>query len=175
MNNVEEKLIAYIKELNITISALSQLKGVKLESMDIQLALCEKLGIHSMQPVDLLDKSLSSDQMIELLKNYVFNKPDILGEIEFDESILPNETPKLLTEQTLKVKGEIWVIHKNDADPFPSTPHAHNYESGTSLHLGTGELFNKRESRGFVNCKNLKLVRDKVKNFVLPTIDARCS
>ena len=174
MDDLEEKLIAYIKELHVAISVLSQLKGIGLESMDVQLALCERLNIENMQPIELLEKKISSDQMIELLKDYNFSKPEIIGTVELEESILPVGIPKLLTEQTIKVKGEIWVVHKNDADQFPSAPHAHNYESGVSLDLGTGEIFKKRESRGFVTCKNLKLVRAEITNHVLPPLDKRC-
>lgn len=174
MDNLEEKLIAYIKELHVAISVLSQLKGIGLESMDVQLALCERLNIESMQPIELLKNKISSDQMIELLKDYNFSKPETIGTVELEESILPAGIPKLLTEQTIKVKGEIWIVHKNDVDPFPSAPHAHNYESGVSLHLGTGEIFRKRASKGFVTCKNLKLVRAEITNHELPSLDERC-
>lgn len=175
MDKFEKKLISYMREMNIAKSTLSQLKGIELDSMEVQLALCDKLNIQSMQPDDLLDQNLSSEKMIELLRDYNFTKPDIIDQIELDESILPEGTPKLLTEQTVKVKGEVWVIHKNDADPFPSTPHAHNYESGISLHLGTGEFFKKRTSKGFLQCKKLKLVRGKIKGHELPSLDARCN
>lgn len=161
--------------MNIAKDTLSQLKSVEISSMDLQLALCENLGIESMEPVDLLDKKLSSDQMIELLLEYNFTKPEIIAQIELKDSILPEGTPKLLTEKTVKVKGEIWVIHKNDADPFPSTPHAHNYESGISLHLGTGEFFDKRKSKGFLDCNKLIRVRDRIKGHELPTLDERCN
>lgn len=175
MDELEKKLISYIREMNIAKATLSQLKGAELDSMEVQLALCNKLNIQSMQPVDLLNQNLSSEKMIELLWDYNFAKPDVVGQIELDESILPEGTPKLLTEQTVKVKGEVWVIHKNDEDPFPSTPHAHNYDSGISLHLGTGEFFKKRTSKGFLECKKLKLVREKIKDHELPLLDARCS
>lgn len=175
MDELEKKLISYIREMNIAKATLSQLKGTELDSMEVQLALCDKLNIQSMQPFDLLNQNLSSEKMIELLWDYNFTKPDIVEHIELDESILPEGTPKLLTEQTVKVKGEVWIIHKNDADPFPSTPHAHNYDSGISLHLGTGEFFKKRTSKGFLECKKLKLVREKIKDHELPSLDARCS
>ena len=161
--------------MNIAKDTLSQLKSVEISSMDLQLALCEKLGIGSMEPVDLPDKELSSDQMIELLLEYNFTKPKIIAQIEFEDSILPEGTPILLTEQRVKVKGEVWVIYKNDADSFPSTPHAHNYESGISLHLGTGEFFNKRKSKGFLACNKLILVRDRIKGYELPALDERCT
>jgi hypothetical protein len=52
-----------------------------------------------------------------------------------------------------KVNGEIWRVHKNDPDPFPSFPHAHCVSGpenlkGCKLHLGTGELFRKKQSMG---------------------------
>lgn len=174
MDNIEDKLTSYINEMNIAKATISQLKGLELDSMEMQQALCEKLGIDSMQPVELLDKNLVNSHIIELLKDYNFSKPEILGEIELDESILPEGIPKLLTEQTVKVKGEVWKIHKSDVDPFPSNPHAHNYDSGISLHLGSGEFFRKRESKGFLDCKKLKLVREKIKEHKLPTLDRRC-
>lgn len=174
MANIEDQLISYIKEATIARATLSQLKGVELESIEIQIALCEKLNLNSTQYIELLNKSLTSEKMIDLLRDYTFLKPEVIGEIELEESILPEGTPKLLTEQTIKVKGEIWVIHKSDADPFPSTPHAHNYASGVSLHLGTGEFFKKRESRGYLDCKKLNIIRDKVKQHALPALGERC-
>ena len=80
-----------------------------------------------------------------------------------NESILPPPKNALLIEQLkymndlhcyqphyfaaapikVKVKGECWIIHKNDRDPFPSNPHAHNYDSFAAygLDLGTGRLY----------------------------------
>jgi len=65
------------------------------------------------------------------------------------ESLLPEEFPRLLTEQTIRVKGEVWRIHKADPDLFPSNPHAHNCESGVVLHLGTGEMFDKSSKKEY--------------------------
>lgn len=175
MNDLEKKLISYIKEMNIAKATLSQLKGVEIESMDLQLALCVKLDVKSMHPLDLLEKELSSDQMIELLLEHSFTQAVIIAQIELEDSILPEGIPKLLTEQTIKVKGEVWVIHKRDVDPFPSTPHAHNYDSGISLHLGTGEFFQKRNSKGFLDCNKLIRVREKIKGHELPALDERCN
>ncbi|MBT7259670.1 MAG: hypothetical protein HN888_00970 [Desulfobacula sp.] len=175
MDEIEKKLVSYIKEMNIAKMTLSQLKGIDLESIEIQIALCKKLNIQNIEFVGLLDKDLTSEKMIDLLCDYDFKRPNIIGQIELDESILPEGTPKLFTEQTIKIKGEVWMIHKNDADPFPSNPHAHNYDSGFSLHLGTGEFFKKREPKGFLNCKKLILVRDRIKGHRLPSLDKKCS
>lgn len=56
-----------------------------------------------------------------------------------------------IREKDCKVAGEVWRVHKGDADPFPSIPHAHCIAGsdrfvGCKLHLGTGELFKKRNS-----------------------------
>jgi hypothetical protein len=63
------------------------------------------------------------------------------------------QTPdgKYILEEDFKVAGEVWRVHLNDADPFPSIPHAHCIGGakrfvGCTLHLGTAELFRKRES-----------------------------
>ncbi len=37
------------------------------------------------------------------------------------------------------------MVHKNDADPLPSSPHAHNYEQCLKMHLGTGDLYQRKE------------------------------
>jgi len=60
---------------------------------------------------------------------------------------------RYILEEDLKVSGEVWRVHKNDADPFPSNPHAHCVGGaerfiGCTLHLGTAELFRKRKSLG---------------------------
>lgn len=170
---IETKLISFIEEINIATPLLSQLKGVKLESLDLQNALCEKFNIDD--PVELLSKNISSQKIVSILEDFNFAKPVGIEKITLNESILPLWIPKLIIEQTIKNKGEVWVIHKTDADPFPSSPHAHNYESGIKIHLGTGELFKKRELIGFLECKKLILLRKKIKNHILPILDNRCS
>jgi hypothetical protein len=56
---------------------------------------------------------------------------------------------RFLAEADYRVKGEVWRVHKNDADPYPSNPHAHCIAGperfkGCTLHLGTGQLFRQR-------------------------------
>lgn len=65
----------------------------------------------------------------------------------------------------------IWRIHKNDTDPFPSIPHAHNIESGLKLHLGNGELyFGRRFTDKLISKKDLFTIRAQVKNIELPQL-----
>src|SRR3989454_10313685 len=55
-------------------------------------------------------------------------------------------TNRYILEEDFKVSGDIWRVHLNDADPYPSKPHAHCIGGtkrfiGKKLHLGTGQLF----------------------------------
>ncbi len=64
-----------------------------------------------------------------------------LGTVELDHSPIPDGCRRRLDEVRVKRDGEIWQINRNDADPYPSNPHAHNVESGLKLDLSTGALW----------------------------------
>ncbi len=58
-----------------------------------------------------------------------------------------------ILEEDYRVKGEVWRVHKCDADPYPSNPHAHCVDGarrfiGCTLHLGTAELYDGRKPLG---------------------------
>jgi hypothetical protein len=58
-----------------------------------------------------------------------------------------------ILEEDYRVKGEVWRVHKGDADPYPSKPHAHCVGGakrfvGLALHLGTAELYDGRTPLG---------------------------
>lgn len=176
IKTVETRLIAFIEAVTKARILIEQFQGRQIDSLDFQSALAEMLGIDKKYPVELIHQELTSEKIVQLLQHHDFGKHhlEVLTGFTLEESIVPEHLPKLLTEQTVKVKGEIWQVHKNDADPFPSIPHAHNYESGVSLHLGTGELFKKRDSVGQIKCKKLKIIRNKLTKFTLPKLDERC-
>ena len=51
-----------------------------------------------------------------------------------------------IIEKDYRVGGDVWRVNKNDADPYPSRPHAHCIAGkqrfvGCKLHLGTRQLF----------------------------------
>ena len=53
---------------------------------------------------------------------------------------------RFIMEEDFNVAGEVWRVHKYDADPLPSNPHAHcvggaSRYIGRKLHLGTRELY----------------------------------
>lgn len=60
---------------------------------------------------------------------------------------------RYVSEHDYRVGGEVWRVHKGDADPYPSKPHAHCVGGarrfvGLTLHLGTAELYDKRKPLG---------------------------
>lgn len=174
MDETEKKLIAYIKASQQARRVLSEFVGLEITSSNIQDALSEVLQIPENPPLGVLDRDLTADQIIEILQSYDFKKlhPEILAEVTPEEPLLPDGTRQILTERTVKIKGEIWRIHKNDVDPFPSTPHAHNYSAGVVLHLGTGEMFDSnRKSLGTIGCKKLLRLRSQLAQFDLPSTE----
>jgi hypothetical protein len=85
---------------------------------------------------------------------------------------------RYLVEKDYRVAGEVWRVHKNDADPFPSIPHAHCVGGakrfvGCTLHLGTAELFRGRTSVGRFLARDqfaqlVSLIRPKFPDVELP-------
>jgi hypothetical protein len=50
---------------------------------------------------------------------------------------------RFATGRFLRIKsgGRIWIIHRSDLDPWPSKPHAHDYERRQKLDLRSGDIF----------------------------------
>jgi hypothetical protein len=105
--------------------------------------------------------------------NYNFNEPFIFRRLEFSESLIPDSIPISIIKAKVKAKGEIWDVHKNDDDYFPSSPHAHNYEQDLVMHLGNGKLYRKRKYVGKIKKKNLLKIRSLIVNVELPTLEIR--
>lgn len=174
-DETEKRLISYIAAATEASTELRKIRGLAISSFDIQVALIEVLNIPERPPHGVLDHDLTGSQIVELLKEFDFGRIQsmLLCEVELDEPLIPDSVPKMLTEQTVKVKGEQWRVHKCDADPFPSNPHAHNYAAGVVLHLGTGEMYKDRKSIGNIGCKKLLALRHKLSEISLP--DTACA
>jgi hypothetical protein len=98
---------------------------------------------------DLLGLNLTRDSMLLALEGYDFRK------------FFP----------VVRHHGQLWQINRNDADPWPSNPHAHNLESGYKLDLSTGKLFFKtRDVRERVSRKDLLAIREKAGPIDLPPL-----
>jgi hypothetical protein len=145
--------------------------GLPLEYAHIQDALIDALELES--PEQLLGKELNAGAITAILEDYDFHRlfPRLLAVIRLRASIIPERTSRKLIEVTVRANGEIWRIHQNDADPWPSNPHAHNLESGLKLHLGTGELFERRRNTGQkVSRKDLEAIRAHLARYALPPL-----
>jgi len=166
------KLSKYIKEAEKARKTLSEKLLVEISSLDFQIALGTVLGYDENDSTRIVEHVLTAEQMVEKLENYEFNFPEEIASIKFDHSILPDGVPKRLDEEEIKHKGEIWVIHKNDADPLPSNPHGHNKSTGYKLHLGNGQLFSNKNKplNEKISKKYLIAIREKVINITLPTL-----
>ncbi len=77
-----------------------------------------------------------------------------------------------------KSKGRVWIVHPFDVDPWPSKPHAHEYDQRLKLNLSSGEIFSLpgRKPDGKLGTKELVSIRDEISrrlpNLALPPLAA---
>jgi hypothetical protein len=152
-----EVLDVRLSGINIAVpkaaSTLSQVHGATVSAREIERGLVDVLGLD--QIYDLLYLDIDCNVIVNLLRDYDFagSRPESLCEVTFDESILPPDSPVALREAKVKMRGEIWVANRYDRDPFPSNPHAHNYDRDLKIHLGTGDIY---EGHKRVPCRRMK-------------------
>ena len=171
-----DKLTSWINDWIVfsfrTRERLSSKRGFDIEPLEFQLAFQRKMGKTNER--ELLYIELPTvDDAVKIFEDYEFTPPPspLVEMIELEGSVLPEGIPKLIMEETIRRKGEIWRIHANDLDFLPSNPHAHNIESGLKLHLGTGGLYRKKDLVGYITCKDLCSIRDLLKKIKPPKYD----
>lgn len=136
------------------------------------------------QKIDLLDVAYflyekggrevsSSNELVRLIQEfgYISKGPKIIKRVVSDDSLIPDDIPVFLTKKKYKVKGEVWDVHQDDVDPFPSSPHAHNYDQNLVMHLGNGKLYRKRDCIGKAKKKAFLKLRELVDNVELPKLE----
>lgn len=171
MGFAESQIEWYHLTLRVVAERISEERGLELTIDDIGKAVSEKHGFS--QNLEIFWYTLEQGLNIhEELKNHPFPKELDKIKLEGDDCIFPDNLPKNLYEAQIKSKGQIWVIHKNDQDPFPSDPHAHDYETGLKLDLSNGNLYHKKNLVNSINKKKLEIIRNKCteKNIDLPSI-----
>jgi len=177
MNNIKTNkgrvsMSLLIKNLDDALKIINRKVKVKIDSLELQQILREEYGYTDKENTKLINLNLSKDKIIEIYYKSNFKKSEILKTLKFKESILPPGVPGRLDEKQVKVKNEIWRIHKSDPDTRPSNPHAHNIQTGYKLHLGNGQLFDSKCKP--LNCKiskkHLLAIRDELTEFVLPEL-----
>lgn len=109
--------------------------------------------------LEFYDNLISEEEIDFVVDNYDFNQ--IRNEITFD-FIIPEEIEELETKVKVKNKGKIFIIHKNDADPFPSNPHAHWLDSNLKIDLSNGKCYHIRKHIKTLSKKEFKEIREKV-------------
>jgi hypothetical protein len=77
----------------------------------------------------------------------IVNDADEYVDVCVGDCLLENPDGTVELQEDYRVGGEVWRVHKRDADPFPSDPHAHCISGkfeGWTLHLGTRGLYERR-------------------------------
>ncbi len=156
MDSISAKINQFLAATNEAASALGK------DGNQVRNALPDALNVEDQ--IQAMELGLTAAQILDALRHYSFEEPKLLGEIELEESIIPEEVPVHLREATAKHAGEIWRVHQNDADPFPSNPHAHCLEQDLKLHLGSGDLYRRKRVVGSLTRKDLLALRSKLGN-----------
>jgi len=107
---------------------------------------------------DVWDLEITYDQALFELRKFDFSV--LFRPIEVDQDWIPANF--LFSKKArFKHQGIVWVIHRYDADPFPSTPHAHNMELNHKLDLSTGRCYEKRQYIYSFSKKDLLEIRQR--------------
>jgi len=172
MDETERLLLEFLAVTDAVAQRLSRERGCEISSGDVENALADKKSVE--HHVHLLGQGWTEERVLLELADHDFDRlrSILLEVIEMPEDILPDGILRVFTEEIARQDNLKWHIHKNDADYFPSQPHAHNYATGHTLHLGTGELYIKRrlcDER--MNAKKLIELRDRIRYRPLPPLE----
>jgi len=97
----------------------------------------------SMKIVRILD----ANEEVEWPGGNILDDNDDFVVVDLGENVVfENVEGYISVQKDYKVDNCVWQVHKTDADPFPSQPHAHCIGGptrfvGNKLHLGTRQLF----------------------------------
>lgn len=119
-------------------------------------------------PLDIWGLDITELEVKHLLKDYNFKY--VKNKVLTDSAIIPKDL-LMNFKVNVKSKGLIWTIHKYDADPFPSNPHAHLIGSDIKLDLSNGKCYKKRNCVYTIKRKHLIIIRKQIENtFTLPKL-----
>ncbi len=144
-------------------------ESISREDIFDALYICLKDKFDWEHPLDFWDLNINHNEAKSTLTDFDFKT--VLFKVESNHDIIPNE---FLMEFKVKIKskGLIWLIHKFDADPFPSNPHAHHLGSGIKLNLKNGKCYRKKQFVTTIKRKDLIKIRHQAsKNFDLPKLE----
>ncbi|WP_312078237.1 hypothetical protein [Chryseobacterium sp.] len=120
--------------------------------------------------LEIYDISLSNFDIDFAIDNYDFNQ--ITNEFLFEFEI-PVDLEELQTKVKIKTKGKVFIIHKNDVDPFPSNPHAHWLDTNLKVDLSNGKCYQVKKHLFTLKNKELLDLRYKANQLgvILPEIE----
>lgn len=173
---LDRRLSALNRSLDKCSAAFTASQGNTITRRDIENGLVAVL--HLDEIFDLLHRDITTEEILALLADVDFHRlrSVTLCDVALDEGVLPEGLPLYVEEADVKLNGNKWRVHKYDADPFPSNPHAHNYAKNLKLHLGNGLLYSGKErvSCGHLDKKHLvtlrRLVHECNATIVLPEL-----
>ena len=148
-------------------STLARKYELRAECIDVQKPVCLALGIDN--PLDLLRREWSSDQILDLVAGIDFAAWADFEEIAVADSFLVASIRRI-DEETIKFESEKWRIHKYDTDPFPFLPHAHNLSVNVKMDLRNGDQYQTKRYVGSLPRKRLIEFRGRVKRIALPEL-----
>ena len=169
MNKIQR--LVYVTLGPDVVERLSLELAVRVTAEELLLSLVKQTG-KELQDVADLDLAYESIKAFYVKSEEYKSQPKVLATIELSESIIPDGVVRAIYDQQVKHNGEIWMVHKNDADPHPPIPHAHNYDANLKLHLGNGDLYDKKKIVGNVGKKSLIAIREKIVGIDLPAFTA---
>ena len=108
--------------------------------------------------LEFYEHPLTESEIDFVIDKYDFSQ--IRNEITLDFKV-PYEIEELETKVKIKIKGKVFIIHKNDADPFSSNPHAHWIDSNLKIDLSNGKCYHIRKYISTLSKKKFKSVRSK--------------
>lgn len=120
--------------------------------------------------LEFYDNPISKIDIDLALDLYDFNqiKNEVLLEFE-----IPPELEELETKVKIKTNGKVFIIHKNDIDPFPSNPHAHWLDSNLKVDLSNGKCYQVKKHLFTLKKKDFFELRLKANKLgvVLPNLE----
>lgn len=157
-----------------TVSTLSILLKFQLIQYEVEAAVLRVLDPMAVTE-QLISKGVSEISIEKVLQHldedFLSRFPKFSERLILDETLIPPNVPIFISKKRYKINGEIWVVHMNDVDPFPSSPHAHNYDQKLVMHLGSGAMYRERKYVATINKRKFLKLREMITSVNLPPLE----
>lgn len=153
-DTLEEIIIEAVSELNVRCQ-----RALTREHVLHALVMCLGDYWKIQSPVEIWRVKTDKEEIVHALLDFDFATFDREITVEFDVSEFMDSSSFFHRKVGVKWDNSVWRIHKNDADPFPSNPHAHQMDQNVKLDLSTGVMYRQRRMVGELRKKQLVEVR----------------